>query len=252
MPDLRRLSILVVFALSACSAASGPTSSPSPPTASSTPAPDVALQVFPAEEPTAIRMAIPGSKYAFLVTVEGAAAEAAATITASATGARIVEIRPSQLRPGAVSEVWVVADATTAETTGSVTITATRGGSSKSVTRSLPVFPMTDERAADARPYFERWTAWLATSHPELGISASTEWQPVFVSTLLVVSHYSYWSKDWEMTVAWHNMIPPSDWTDVFLRRRGSETAPSLAFRIDSVKGNSAPHPIDPPKDLVR
>ena len=263
MRTIRPLSLLGVFVLAGCSAAASPspsptavppTSAPTPTTAPSpTPAAAFTLDVVPPEAPAESRMAIPGSKYCFLVVVGSeAATPAPVTIDASATKARVVEIRPAQLTPGTVGEVWVVADPATVETTGSVTITATSGGMTKTVTRSLPVFPMADERAADARPHFERWAAWLAVEHPELGITADTTWEPIFVSTLLVVSHYSYWSEDWEMTVAWHNMIAPYDWTEVHLRRRGVDTAPSLAFRIDSVSGATAPHVAEPPEVVVR
>lgn len=75
----------------------------------------------------------------------------------------------------------------------------------------------------------------LAAKHPELGITAKTEWTPRFVSTLLVVSQYAYYSDEWELTVAWHDMIPPHDWTDIHLRHRGTEAVPGLAFRQDSI-----------------
>ena len=142
--------------------------------------------------------------------------------------------------------------ATGVETTGSVTITATRDGATQAATRSLPVFPMADERAADARPHFERWVAWLAAEHPEHGITADAPYEPVFVSTLLVVSHYSYWFEGWEMTVAWHNMIPPDDWSEVHLRRRGVDMAPSIAYRQDSVSGGTEPREVAPPEVVVR
>jgi hypothetical protein len=122
----------------------------------------------------------------------------------------------------------------------------------RTVERSLPIFPMADERAQDAQPYFERWVAWLASAHPELGITPATDWEPVFVSTLLVVSHYSYYSDEWELSVAWHNMIAPHDWSEIYLRRRGSESAPSLAFKIDSWSANTAPYAVTPPPELVR
>ena len=109
-----------------------------------------------------------------------------------------------------------------------------------------------DERAADAQPYFDRGVTWLATAHPELGITADTAWEPIFVSTLLVVSHYSFWSAGWEMTIAWHNMIAPYDWTEVHLRQRGVDMAPSLAFRIDSVSESTEPHEVAPPEAVVR
>ena len=260
MRQVRSRSLLVVLFVAlvqaGCSAAVTPSPAPTPiasaaPTAA--PAADFAIDVLPAESPAESRMAIPGSRYCFMVVVhDDAAAPGAVTIEAAATKARVVEIRPALLSPGTVGEVWVVANSTSIETTGSVSITATRAGVTRTVSRSLPVFPMADERAADARPYFDRWVAWLAAERPDLGISADAAWEPVFASTLLVVSHYSYWSENWEMTVAWHNMIPPYDWAEVHLRRRGVDAAPSLAFRIDSVSGATRPHEVEPPEVVVR
>jgi hypothetical protein len=69
---------------------------------------------------------------------------------------------------------------------------------------------------------------------------------------LLVVSHYAYYSDDWEMTIAWHNMIPPYDWSEIHLRQRGVDLTPSLAFRQDSISEASAPHAVAPPEVVVR
>lgn len=254
MQRLSRAGLVLVLVAASCGGATGPSpvaSSPAPP-ASPSPGP-FSLEVLPPEAPTANRMAIPGSRYALLVRADAADGDTSpVTVSATATKASVLAILPASLVPGEVGEVWVVADATTQEASGSVAITASRGGITRTETRTLPVFPMPDDRAGEARPYFERWVAWLAEAQPELGITTATDWEPVFASTLLVVSHYSYWSTDWEMTVAWHNMIPPYDWTDVFLRARRTETAPSIAFRIDSVSGQSPPHPIAPPDTVVR
>jgi len=252
-----RIAPLIAFVMVAgCSGAAGPGASESPPSPgpSAAPAADFTMEVYPADEPSAVRMAIPGSGYCFLVRVteSGEASGGLATIDATATKAVVSKIVPSQLAPGVVGEVWVIADPATTEVTGSVTITATRDGVTREATRTLPVFPMEGERAGDAQPHFDAWVGWLADAHPELGITPATTWEPVFVSTLLVVSHYSYWSEDWEVTIAWHNMIPPHDWTDVFLRRRGEETGYSLAFRRDSVAGQTEPRAIEPPAELVR
>lgn len=246
--------LLILVLVVGCTAAPGPDASPSPVPSPSAGA-EFTLDVFPAEEPAAVRMAIPGSGYCFLVVVTdaaGAPAGGPVTIAATAAKATVSEILPQELEPGVVGEVWVIADPATEEVSGSVTITATRGGVTRSVTRTLPVFPMADERAADAAPHFAAWRDWLVAEHPELGITSGTEWTPVFVSTLLVVSHYSYWSEDWEVTIAWHNMIPPDDWTEVHLRRRGDDTAPSLAWRRDSVSGATEPREITPPDAVVR
>lgn len=209
------------------------------------------LTVTPPEEPPEVRMAIPGQRVPFLVEV-ASDSDAPVTITASATGATVEEIILEELVPGEVGEVWVVPEPSSVETTASVTITATRGATEASELRSLPVFPMVDDRGADAERYFRIWVDWLAAGQPELGITAATEWDPEFVSTLLVVSHYAYFSDEWEMTVAWHIMIPPDDWTEVHLRRRFVEARPSLAFRMDSVAGLTEPHPVEPPEVVVR
>jgi hypothetical protein len=259
------LLLLAVVVTAACATGSTATPTPTPtpadsvtpaPTPTGTPVPSAAaftLDVFPPESPPEVRTAIPGEGVCFLVVVTDAAASSdPVTITASAAGATIRSVEPASLPAGVIGEVWVVPDATTAETVAHVTITATRGVATQAVERSLPVFPMIDERAADAGPHFDRWVAWLIAEHPELGISTQTEWQPEFVSILLVVSHYAYWSPDWEVAVLWHNMIAPYDWTEIQLRHRWTESAPSLAFRIDSISNGTAPHAVDPPEVVVR
>ena len=66
------------------------------------------------------------------------------------------------------------------------------------------------------------------------------------------MSHYAYYSDQWELTVAWHNMIPPYDWTEIHLRRRGTEAAPGIAYRQESMKGATEPQPVTPPETPVR
>jgi hypothetical protein len=249
MGAVRFLGLACVVMLAACSAAASPSPSPVP---SPTPGADFAIDVIPPEKPPEVRMAIPGQKICFLVVVNTADTATPVTITATASKAKVTAIEPAQLTPGVVGEVWVVPDAASTETTASVTITASRAGVTKEAVRSIPIFPEVDQRAAEAAPYFEHWVAWLAAEHPELGITADTTWEPEFVSTLLVVSHYAYWSEDWELTVAWHVMIAPNDWSEIHLRHRWTESAPSLAFRIDSFSGETEPHAVEPPEVVVR
>lgn len=247
----RPLAILAAVLLAGCSSGTVPTPSPSP-VPSPTPA-AFTLDVVPPEEPPEVRMAIPGQHVCFLVVLtDEASASSPVAITATATGATIRDIKPAQLASGTVGEVWVVPDPATEETTAHVTISATRAGITRTIERSLKVFPMADERASDAKPYFDRWLAWLIAAHPELGITQATAWTPEFVSTLLVVSHYAYWSEDWEVTILWHNMIAPYDWTEIQMRHRWTESVPSLAFRVDSVSGATAPHAVAPPDVVVR
>jgi hypothetical protein len=243
-----RFTALSALAASALIVACTAGSQPSP-----TPAADFTLQVLPVEEPVEARVAIPGERVAFLVTVsdEGSGA-GPVTISATAEGASVADIRNPQLEPGTVGEVWVVPEASSVDATATVEVTATRGDVEHAERRTIAIMPMADERAADAQPHFERWVAWLADNQPELGITRDTEWQPTFVSTFLVVSHYAYWSPEWEMVVSWHNMIPPDDWSEIYLRRRDTETAPSLAFRQDSMAGATEPHSVEPPAEVLR
>ncbi len=233
------LTVLVVIA-TACSASPGP--SPGA----------FQVDVYPAQDPVAVRAAIPGEKTSFLVAVSGTSQ---ATVSATATGATVDRILPATLTGGQVAEVWLTIDPTiTTDTTATATIRVTSGGTTRTFDRTIQVMPMTGEgRERDARPHFEFWTAWLAAHHPELGITAATSWQPEFVSTLLIVSHMSYVSADWELGLAWHAAtIPPNDWSQIYLRRRTSEAKPSLAFKLDSFAGATAPYQVTPPESVVR
>jgi hypothetical protein len=257
--------VLVALSIAGCSGAAAtaaPTDPPTPPPTASpapstpTPVPTAAdagftLTILPAEEPVESRVAIPGEKVSFLVTIDSPDGSPV-TIGATASGAKVTSIEPAQLTPGVVGEVWLVPDQVTDNTTVTVDFSAVRGGVTKTDTRSIVIWPVLDERANDAKPYFEMWATWLVANHPELGITAQTSWDPTFVSTFLVVSHYAYFSDEWEMKVSWHNMIPPDDWTEVYLRHRGTESKPSLAFRIDSVAGKTEAHSVTPPDAIMR
>ncbi|MBN2309102.1 MAG: hypothetical protein JXR94_09035 [Candidatus Hydrogenedentes bacterium] len=115
-------------------------------------------------------------------------------------------------------------------------VTATCGAYVKQVT--LPVHVTAEEEdlvastAADVRDLF---IPWLEANRPELGITSGTAWAGTIVTPhILVVTHYLFFSEEWEMHVCWHVMIAPHDWARIDLRRRFQETAPSVAFEIPS------------------
>ncbi len=238
------LGAALVTGCTAAAASPSPTPKPSP-----TPA-DFTIKVLPAEEPVEGRPAIPGEKVVFLI-VATSPSDQPVTIAATASGGKIFKVEPAQLEPGVVGEVWMVPDASTEEATVSTTIAATRGAFSHSEKRTTKVMPFEDSRQAEAQPYFEMWTSWLATNHPEFGITATTKWDSSFVLALLIVSHYAYFSDDWEMKVSWHIMVKPDDFTEVYLRHRGTDTTWTHAFRMDSFSGKTAVHEIPPP-DYMR
>jgi hypothetical protein len=201
---------------------------------------------------------IAGQHCVFLVTVadkDGQASDEAVALTAVssvASGAQI-SVSPQEILPGHVAEVTVTPAVASVGTTLEVTIRGTRGGATVQKRVSFAVAEGEDDRAAHAAGLRDRFTAWLAANRPELGITADTVWHGTMVSPVwLVVSHYLFFSEEWEMHVEWHVMIAPYDWAKIDLRRRSSETAPSYAFEISSVSANSAPHPIEPPEEIWR
>lgn len=64
---------------------------------------------------------------------------------------------------------------------------------------------------------------------------------------ILVVSHYLFFSEEWEMGLQWHIMIAPYDWARIYLRPR-AEVQPTHAFEITSVSDTqAAPQEIEVP-----
>jgi hypothetical protein len=47
-------------------------------------------------------------------------------------------------------------------------------------------------------------------------------------------------------------MVPPSDFSEIYLRRRGTESRPSLAFKLDSFQEGTPPYAIEPPEVVIR
>lgn len=101
----------------------------------------------------------------------------------------------------------------------------------------------------------ERFIPYLAEQHPELGITPDTVWTGTIVKPhILVVTHYLFFSAEWEMGIIWHNMIPPYDWARIYLRHRFTDMTPTYAFEISSFSAQppEQPHPIDPPAEVDR
>jgi len=246
------ISLTAAAVVAAACTGGGATASPSAASPSPTPVPspsaegaDFTIEVLPAEDPVEGRPAIPGEKVVFLVVVTSDSEDPVA-ISATATGAKIDRIEPAELKPGVVGEVWVVPDAATEEARITTEITATRGSVTRTEKRTTQVMPFEDDRAEQAQPYFDMWVDWLAANQPEFGITRDTQWDSSYVLGLLIVSHYAYFSDEWEMKISWHVMIAPDDFTEVHLRHRGTDTTWTHAFRMDSFTNKTAPKEITP------
>jgi hypothetical protein len=203
--------------------------------------------------PTYVRESVPGQRCVLLVTVsdleggEGGPVE----ITATAPGAS-VEIEGGEILPGEVAEVSVIPDPVDRESNITVTITGKRGVERKAKA-TIPVVLGDNEEPEMAPQVRDRFISWLEVNHPELSITADTEWTGTLVTPrFLVVTHYLYFSEEWEMHVYWHVMIEPYNWAKVELRQRFRELSPFHAFEISSLTQGGDPVPMEPPDEVWR
>lgn len=197
---------------------------------------------------------IAGQHCVFLVVIadDGQENELPVSISAEAAGA-VVVINHEDIFPGEVAEVVVTPAQANVGKSVTVRITGNRGDSTDEKTVDFAVAEGEDDRAEYASELLDKFVAWLAENHPELGITIDTAWNGTMVSPVwLVVSHYLFFSDEWEAHIYWHVMIPPYDWAKIDLRHRFGELAPSYAFEISSLDAAGDPVAIEVPETVWR
>ena len=218
-----------------------------------------------AVSPQEITDSIPLQQCVFLVTIENTGdfslLSGPVRIVAAAEGAA-VQVQNPYIKPGEVAEVVVIPAPLASGVQGdddgrdlSVTIQGIRGD--LVATKVVPVHIWSEEKdevkdtAEEMRDLF---IPWLAEEHPEFGIDEDTQWTGTIVTPhILVVTHYLFFSEEWEIHVYWHVMIPPYDWARIELRKRFEETLPSEAFEIPSRSADSLEfNEVDPSDTLWR
>jgi len=217
----------------------------------SQPTPEFHINVIPEQLKG---FSVAGQHCVFLVTTadEGQECELPVRISATAPGAEVV-IYQQDIVEGEVAEVVVIPAPASVGTIIEVTITGTRGSQIDEKVVSFDVVEGEDDRQEYAEELLDRFVTWLATNHPELGITDDTAWNGTMVSPVwLVVSHYLFFSEEWEAHIGWHIMVSPDDWARIDLRHRFDELEPSYAFEISSVNTTSEPVPIEPPETVWR
>jgi hypothetical protein len=208
----------------------------------------------PENEELFYKYSIAGQHFVFLVTITEEAEECAlpVTISAMAPGAQVV-IYHGDISQGEVAEVVIIPAPASVGQIIEVTITGIRGSVTDEEVASFEVAEGEDDRQEYATELLGKFVSWLATNHPELGITENTAWNGTMVSPVwLVVSHYLFFSEEWELHIEWHIMVPPYDWAKIDLRHRFDELAPSYAFEISSLDANSEPVAIEVPETVWR
>jgi hypothetical protein len=198
--------------------------------------------------------AIPNQKFLLLVTIgeENQSNIEAKTvaITAASLGCEVT-VYPQAISPGQVGEVTVIPNEGQVGKNVTVTIRGERGGISQTETVTFEVIEEEDREATlgpEAILMRDKFVQWFALEHQEFAITSETVWTGTVVNPrVLVVMHYMFLSEDWEMYVTWHVMIPPYDWSRVYLRPRYNATAPAYAFEISSIQGQAEPQAIEIP-----
>jgi hypothetical protein len=197
---------------------------------------------------------IAGQHCVFLVVItdDGQGGELPVSISAEASGAAVV-IYHGDILAGEVAEVVVTPAQASVGETIAVTISGNRGSSSDGKVVDFAVAEGDDDRQEYATDLLEKLVPWLAENRPELGITLDTAWNGTMVSPVwLVVSHYLFFSDEWEAHIYWHVMVPPYDWARIDLRHRFDELAPSYAFEISSLDAASEPTAIEVPETVWR
>jgi hypothetical protein len=200
------------------------------------------------------KYSIAGQHFVFLVTItdEGQEGQLPVRISAKARGAEVV-IYQQDIVEGQVAEVVVIPTQASTGKTIKVTITGRQGKLTDKKVVSFKVAEGEDDRQEYATELLDKFVSWLATNHPELGVTEDTAWNGTMVSPVwLVVSHYLFFSEEWELHIEWHIMIPPYDWARIDLRHRFDALAPSYAFEISSIDANSEPVAIEVPETVWR
>jgi hypothetical protein len=197
---------------------------------------------------------IAGQHCVFLVVIsdDGQESELPVSISAEAPGADIV-IYHEDIFAGEVAEVVVTPAQASVGKTVTVTITGNRGSLTDEKAVDFAVAEGEDDRQEYAEELLDKFVPWLAENYGELGIKVDTAWSGTMVSPVwLVVSHYLFFSDEWEAHIEWHVMIPPYDWAKIDLRHRFDEMAPSYAFEISSLDAGSEPVAIEVPETVWR
>ena len=217
---------------------------------------DTAAALSLQTSPQYVNRIIPGTRPLALVSVDTDADDAVElTGTASLSGAE-VSFQPASVSAIGVAEVWVTLPETADETPFTVTVTATVDSTNAEVTIDATAIPGTDDLGPTAITIVDVFLDEMEGLVPGLPASGNDLANGTPVAGLLVVSHYAWFTDEYEIGLAWHIMIAPDDFAELYLRPR-DEAAPTMAFRIDTwstalAGGDFTFSEVDPPAEVTR
>ena len=93
----------------------------------------------------------------------------------------------------------------------------------------VEIFNWSSDNLPDAIVKKDELIKWLESKHPEFGTFSDKEsFAYVTYPGILIVEHWTFLYKEWEVRICYHVMIPPHDWSKIWLRKLG-EVQPIFA-----------------------
>ena len=102
----------------------------------------------------------------------------------------------------------------------------------KTVTLEIEMFDWSSNNLPEAIIKRDELISWLETEHSEFGIfTGENYFAYVTYPQHLVVEHWTFLYENWEMRICYHVMIPPYNWSKLYLRKHGEVDAVFTAKR---------------------
>ena len=245
---------LLLVALSACSDSEGPTVTSTTTTPATTTAPVTDFTL--ATRPEFVNRIIPGRRPVALVTATATGTESITFAATAEPEGVTVEFVPTSVSPGGTAEIWAVIPEVSSDVPVTITVTATRGGFAHTVAIPCTAIPGVDDLAPTALQIAQVFLDAMADKVNGLTTDAHDLRNGTPTAGLLVVSHYAWFTDEYEVGLAWHIMVAPQDWAELYIRPR-SAPAPTRAFRLTSwstalADGSYEIVEIAPPPDVTR
>lgn len=183
--------------------------------------------------PEFVNRLIPGERPLALVTTEEVGGEQITLSASISLDGGTALLRPNRIVPGEVAEVWVTLPDVAGDVPFTVTVSGTNGGNDSSVEISATATPGVDDLATTATDIAALFIGELSGTVPGLPSTVDDLAGGTPVAGLLVVTHYAWFTEQYEIGVAWHVMVAPDDWADFYIRPRDA-LAPTVAYRLSS------------------
>lgn len=182
--------------------------------------------------PQFVNRMIPGRRPALLVTATGDDGRTVSLTVETSIGAAATA-EPAEIAEGEVAEVWVEIPDMGVETPMTITVSGESSGVRRTLSANATAIPGVDDLESTAAEIAAVFLDELAGSAPGVpaGVSELVNGTPV--AGLLVVTHYAWFTDAAEIGLAWHVMVAPDDWAELYVRPRG-ELRPTAAYRLSS------------------